>query len=62
MIFDYDKCFVIQILLFKLNAYNVVSLDSSIQFHRPNEEGTKEMFYLMTHSTHFIYDYMVSVD
>ena len=22
--------------------------------------GMKEMFYLMTHSTHFIYDYMVS--
>ena len=23
-------------------------------------KGRKEMFYLMTHSTHFIYDYMVS--
>ena len=24
------------------------------------KEGTKEMFYLTTHSTHFIYGYMVS--
>ena len=24
------------------------------------EEGRKEMFYLMTHSTHFIYGYMAS--
>ena len=24
------------------------------------EEGRKEMFYLMTHSTHFIYGYMES--
>ena len=24
------------------------------------KEGRKEMFYLMTHSTHFIYGYMVS--
>ena len=26
----------------------------------PGEEGRKEIFYLMTHSTHFIYGYMVS--
>ena len=25
-----------------------------------NKEGRNEMFYLMTHSTHFIYGYMVS--
>ena len=25
-----------------------------------DQEGRKEMFYLMTHSTHFIYSYMVS--
>ena len=24
------------------------------------KEGRKEMFYLMTHSTHFIYGYMAS--
>ena len=24
------------------------------------EEGSKEMFYLMTHSTHFMYGYMAS--
>ena len=24
------------------------------------QEGTKEMFYLTTHSTHFIYGYMAS--
>ena len=25
-----------------------------------HDEGTKEMFYLTTHSTHFIYGYMAS--
>ena len=25
-----------------------------------NKEGRKEMFYLTTHSTHFIYGYMAS--
>ena len=25
-----------------------------------NQEGRKEMFYLTTHSTHFIYGYMAS--
>ena len=25
-----------------------------------DSEGRKEMFYLMTHSTHFIYGYMAS--
>ena len=28
--------------------------------HRCRKEGRKEMFYLTTHSTHFIYGYMVS--
>ena len=28
--------------------------------HGPKLEGGKEMFYLTTHSTHFIYGYMVS--
>ena len=27
---------------------------------RQKERGKKEMFYLMTHSTHFIYGYMAS--
>ena len=27
---------------------------------RPTKEGKKEMFYLTTHSTHFIYGYMAS--
>ena len=28
--------------------------------HWLEQEGRKEMFYLMTHSTHFIYGYMAS--
>ena len=28
--------------------------------HHPQMEGRKEMFYLMMHSTHFIYSYMAS--
>ena len=28
--------------------------------HHPQMEGRKEMFYLMMHSTHFIYGYMAS--
>ena len=28
--------------------------------HTPCQEGRKEMFYLTTHSTHFIYGYMAS--
>ena len=32
-----------------------------IQHHRPGQEGEeREMFYLTTHSTHFIYGYMAS--
>ena len=30
------------------------------EMQREKEEGRKEMFYLMTHSTHFIYSYMAS--
>ena len=29
-------------------------------FQRGRKEGRKEMFYLTTHSTHFIYGYMAS--
>ena len=32
--------------------------ESSVITHKM--EGTKEMFYLTTHSTHFIYGYMAS--
>ena len=31
-----------------------------VKDHSDSERGRKEMFYLMTHSTHFIYGYMVS--
>ena len=38
-----------------------VTVSSSIVRRRLIEhEGRKEMFYLTTHSTHFIYDYMAS--
>ena len=30
-----------------------------VKDHSDSKEGRKEMFYLMTHSTHFIYGYMV---
>ena len=38
-----------------LQNITVVSIQFSIR-----KEGRKEMFYLMTHSTHFIYGYMAS--
>ena len=31
-----------------------------VKDHSESERGRKEMFYLMMHSTHFIYGYMVS--
>ena len=38
-----------------------VSNDESYEiYHISDKEGRKEMFYLTTHSTHFIYGYMVS--
>ena len=30
------------------------------EFSTSNKEGRKEVFYLSTHSTHFIYGYMAS--
>ena len=30
-----------------------------VKDHSDSERGRKEMFYLTTHSTHFIYGYMV---
>ena len=37
----------------------VVGLKKIYNKH-PNKEGRKEMFYLTTYSTHFIYGYMAS--
>ena len=31
-----------------------------VKDHSDNESGRKEMFYLTTHSTHFIYGYIAS--
>ena len=31
-----------------------------VKYHSGSERGRKEMFYLTTHSTHFIYGYMAS--
>ena len=38
-----------------INVYNVYCNHSDV-----DKEGRKEMFYLTTHSTHFIYGYMAS--
>ena len=35
-------------------------LTASDVLYAPSQEGRKEMFYLTTHSTHFIYGYMAS--
>ena len=43
---------------------NILNIDTSDIFPEESDvvelEGRKEMFYLTTHSTHFIYGYMVS--
>ena len=49
----------------KLQQKYCISLDDeivsvSIRFNVHIQEGRKEMFYLTTHSTHFIYGYMAS--
>ena len=36
------------------------ALTTELHFGSPLREGRKEMFYLTTHSTHFIYGYMAS--
>ena len=61
--------------LLPLHRYSPISYKESIIYmHHPTErithtmifvtpvveEGKKEMFYLMTHSTHFIYSYVAS--
>ena len=43
------------IFVFVFSVFNTINIFSKI----PNE-GRNEMFYLMTHSTHFIYGYMAS--
>ena len=40
-------------------AVNIVKSQAVI-FTDSEKEGRKEMFYLTTHSTHFIYGYMAS--
>ena len=42
---------------FYLQLYGVRHM---VKDHLASEKGRKEMFYLTTHSTHFIYGYMVS--
>ena len=42
---------------FYLRLYGVRHM---VKNHSDSEKGRKEMFYLTTHSTHFIYDYMAS--
>ena len=34
----------------------------TVMWHRTYGKGRKEMFYLMTHSTHFIYGYIRGVN
>ena len=42
---------------FYLRLYGVRHM---VKDHSDSEKGEREMFYLMTHSTHFIYGYMAS--
>ena len=42
---------------FYLRLYGVGHM---VKDHSDSERGRKEMFYLMMHSTHFIYGYMAS--
>ena len=42
---------------FYLRLYGIGHM---VKDHSDSERGRKEMFYLTTHSTHFIYGYMVS--
>ena len=42
------------------NEIHVVTLVTLLSGAFSVKEGRKEMFYLMTHSTHFIYSYMGS--
>ena len=42
------------------NVRAVIDLTVGVMLMSGRLEGRKEMFYLTTHSTHFIYGYMVS--
>ena len=54
-----DTCVIVKYLIH--NYYNLEQhcIKSGIS-HLRRKEGRKEMFYLTTHSTHFIYGYMAS--
>ena len=43
-----------------LHPPTVLGLDQRVVIKALSQEGRKEMFYLTTHSTHFIYGYMAS--
>ena len=53
---------IIKILGYCLQVYlgQQVSLFNAFNCFRTVREGRKDMFYLTTHSTHFIYVYMAS--
>ena len=45
----------------KINLCEISEVSKVVYFHRTESmEGKKEMFYLTTHSTNFIYGYMAS--
>ena len=47
-------------LIFTVTKCSVNALMKLAAFSTSNKEGRKEMFYLTTHSTHFIYGYIES--
>ena len=62
----YTRCHLLQFLRYSCNLLHSILVGGQITFkcfmflfHSLNE-GRKEMFYLTTHSTHFIYGYMAS--
>ena len=61
LLFSFFKCIYIYIYT-HVELYNKVVLQSVTMMSvlMQIEYGRKEMFYLMTHSTHFIYGYMAS--
>ena len=44
----------------KMKLKEVVQVLGKCRIRSGKQEGRKEMFYLTTHSTHFIYGYMAS--
>ena len=53
-IHDFPSCFRQE----NINIYTYVTLPS--RNYKPQQGRKEEVFYLMTHSTHFIYGYMAS--